>query len=109
MLRTAGTEVRTPDVTGNGLNAAFGQVVYCAAAEPLATFLRVSVMDGMQERAFSTAVLGRLRGGYRVLQMRCPLGTRIECCYLFVHVSFSIKPNLWATTRQARVRARSYK
>ena len=74
---------------------AAGETVHCVAAEPHATFLRVSVTerrdragvsnllgegwrDAGQEVAYTIAVLGRLRRGYRVLQLRGLLGTRIE-------------------------------
>ena len=89
------------------MNAAYGesvhQNIHCVAAEPHATIVRVSVTDGGQEVAYETAVLGRLRGGYRVLQMRSVLGTRIELCYLFIKISFGSEPNLWATPRQLRM------
>ena len=89
------------------MNAAYGesvhQNIHCVAAEPHATIVRVSVTDGGQEVAYETAVLGRLRGGYRVLQMRSVLGTRIELCYLLVKISFGSEPNLWATPRQLRM------
>jgi hypothetical protein len=75
-------------------------IAHCVAAEPYATFLRVGVSTGRHEVAYGTAVLGRLRGGYRILQMRGPLGTRIELCYLFVQVSFGTERHLWATSRQ---------
>ena len=82
------------------MNAPFAETVHCVAAEPHATFLRISVADSGQEVAYETAVLGRLRPGYRVLQMRGLLGTRIELCYLFVRISFGSEPNLWPTPRQ---------
>ena len=86
------------------MNASFDQTVHCIAAGPDATFLRVSVHDGnRQEVAYETAVLGRLRRGYRILQLRGPLGTRIELCYLFVKISFGKEPNEWANPRQARL------
>ena len=41
---------------GNGMNAAFDQTVHCIAAEPEATFIRVSAHDGnRQEVAYETA------------------------------------------------------
>ena len=96
----------TPAVEGNGMNASFGQVIHCVAAEPHETFLRVSVTDSSgQEVAYETAVLGRLRHGYRVLQLRGTLGTRIELCYLFVKISFGSEPNLWATPRHMRMQS----
>ena len=86
------------------MNAAFDQTVHCIAAEPEATFIRVSAHDGnRQEVAYETAVLGRLRRGYRVLQLRGLLGTRIELCYLFVKISFGDEPNDWANPRQVRI------
>ena len=97
------TESAIPAVKGNGMNAAFDQTVHCIAAEPDATLFRVSVSDGSgQEVAYETAVLGRLRRGYRILQLRSPLGTRIELCYLFVKISFGSEPNEWANPRQVR-------
>eukprot|EP00966_Prymnesium_polylepis_P294180 6794283-Prymnesium_polylepis.1 len=63
-------EASTKTVQSNGMNAVFGDQMYCTAAEPHMTFLRLSVSDGGKEVAYETAVLGRLRRGYRVLQMR---------------------------------------
>mmetsp|Transcript_64229 Transcript_64229/g.191742 ORF Transcript_64229/g.191742 Transcript_64229/m.191742 type:complete len:606 (+) Transcript_64229:5599-7416(+) len=94
------TEVGTQTVKKNGLSAIFDDKVHCAAAEPYATFLRVQVVDGGEEVAYETAVLGRLRSGYRILQLRAPLGTRIELCYLFLHVATGTIPNQWITSRQ---------
>jgi len=85
----------------NGMNATFGgEEVHCVAAEPNAVFLRLGVMDGRQEVACDTVVLGRLRPGYRTLQLRSSLGTRIELAYLLVHVSFSRETHIWATPKQ---------
>jgi len=85
----------------NGMNAEIGQDVHCMAAEPHTTFLRVSVVDGRQgEVAFETCVLGRLRGGYRILKLRSMLGTRIELACLFVRISFGVESNMWLTLRQ---------
>ena len=81
------TEASTAPVERNGMNATFrGDAVcasvltnedtgvfHCVAAEPHATFLRVAVTDRGQEVAYESAVLGRLRRGYRVFQMRGPL------------------------------------
>eukprot|EP00966_Prymnesium_polylepis_P270097 6239557-Prymnesium_polylepis.1 len=83
----------------NGMNAVFGNSVHCVAAEPNACFVRVSVTDGQQEIAYETAVLGRLRPGYRVLQLRGAYGTRIECAYLFLRISFTSEVNQWGTSR----------
>ena len=97
------TESAIPAVKGNGMNAAFDQTVHCIAAEPDATLFRVSVSDGSgQEVAYEKAVLGRLRRGYRILQLRGPLGTRIGLCCLFVKISFGSEPNEWANPRQVR-------
>jgi hypothetical protein len=85
----------------NGLNPGFNdKKVHCVAAQPMSVFLRASVTDGGQEIAYETAVLGRLRGGYRVLCLRGPLGTRIELCVIFVRISFGVEPNHWASPRQ---------
>eukprot|EP00966_Prymnesium_polylepis_P228434 5286828-Prymnesium_polylepis.3 len=83
-----------------GMNTTFGVTAYCFAAEPQSTFLRVSVRGDMQELCYETAVLGRLRRGYRVFQLRGLLGTRIELCYLLIHVSFGVQRNVWVTPRQ---------
>eukprot|EP00966_Prymnesium_polylepis_P257476 5948095-Prymnesium_polylepis.1 len=83
------------------MNASFGNaVVHLVAAEPGATFLRIGVTDLGQEVAFATAILGRLRRGYRVLELRNLLGTKIELCFLFVQISFGSERNLWPTPRQ---------
>lgn len=87
----------------NGMNAIFGDTVHFVAAEPHATFMRIGVTDGGQEVAYEIAVLGRLRHGYRVFQMRGLLGTRIELCYLFVHITLDSEPNIWASPRQIRM------
>jgi len=65
--------------------------------------MRIGVTDGGQEVAYEIAVLGRLRHGYRVFQMRGLLGTRIELCYLFVHITLDSEPNIWASPRQIRM------
>lgn len=96
----AETETDTARVKANGLNAVFAaEKVHCFAAEPHATFLRIEVVDGVQEVAYETAVLGRLKHGYRVLQMRGPNGTRIELCYLFVKISFGSTGTVWLPHR----------
>ena len=82
------------------MNVTFGQKVYCVAAEPDATLLRIGVTDGRREVAYETAVMSRLRGGYRVVQLRGPLGTRIELAYLLLHISFGVESNVWPTVRQ---------
>ena len=45
--------------------------VHPVAAEPLATFLHIAVADGRHEVAYD--VLGRLRRGFRIFQLRSPL------------------------------------
>ena len=80
--------------------AGYKRTVHCAAAEPLATFLRVMVVEDGQELAYTTAVLGRLRRGYRVFQLRSMLGTRIELAYILVRITFDSEPNLWISARQ---------
>lgn len=85
------------------MNAVFNDRVHCVAAEPLAVFVRVSLVDAGQEIAYESAVLGRLRGGCRVFQLRSVLGTRIELCILFVRVSFGSETNLFSTPRQVCV------
>jgi len=99
------SEFTTATAVGNGMNAAFGDVVHCVAAEPQATFLRVSVIDAGQEVCYEICVLGRLKHGFRVLQMRSLLGTRIELCVLFVQIIFgSGERNQWQTARQLRLK-----
>jgi len=87
----------------NGLMVPFGDKVHCITAEPHATFLRAGITDRGHEVAFEMAVLGRLRLGYRVLQLRNPLGTRIELACLFVRVSMGTEANLWVSPRQLRI------
>ena len=104
------TELDLPIAT-NGMNATFADTVisqyrrysvHCIAAEPHATFVRVSVTDRGQKVAFEAAVLGRLKRGYRVIQLRGKLGTRIELACLFVRISFGTEPNFFVSPRQAR-------
>jgi len=80
--------------SGDGLNSAFGQTVQFIVAEPNTTFLRFSVTDSGHEVAYQVYVLSRLRSGYRAVQLRGPLGTRIELCYLFIRLKFEDTPNL---------------
>ena len=96
------TEAATSTIKANGLRAEFGEKIFCVAAEPHATFLRISVFDVTYEAAYATCVLGRLKRGYRVLQMRSKFGTRIELCYLFVRVQIGSMRNLWPSARQVR-------
>jgi hypothetical protein len=60
------------------MHAKFTGKVHCVAAEPYATFLSVNVSDGPNEVAYESAVLGRLRRGYRVFMLRSVLGTRMS-------------------------------
>lgn len=100
-----GTQHRTHAVAMNGLNAYFGDEVHCVAAQPSATFLRIAIEDWDQEVAFETAVLGKLRRGYRVVRLRSlPLATRIDLCYLLVRISFSSETNNWITAVESRRR-----
>ena len=87
---------------GTGMNIMFASTVHCLVAERDEALLRVSVFEGKQEVAYESAVVGRLRGGYRVMQMRSSLGTRIELCYLFVRITWADERNQWATTREVR-------
>jgi len=97
-----GTEVTTATVVCNGMNAEFEEKIHCVAAEPHATFLHVGVANQGHKVAYETAVLGRLQSGYRVFALRGRLGTRIELACLFVHISSSRLPHLWASSRQLR-------
>jgi len=91
----------------SGTDPALGHDVHCMAAEPHETFVRISVTDDRtQEVAFETAVLGRLRAGYRVFRMRSTFGTRIELCYLLVHIAFESELHLWLSPRQLRIQSR---
>ena len=101
-------EISLDPGVGNGMNVAIKRTVHCIAAEPHATFLRVGIADGREEVAYETAVLGRLRRGYRVLQLRSQLGTRIELCYLFVRIIFGSMPNTRGTPRQVTTGAQHY-
>jgi len=101
------TEVTLPP-TNNGMNAIFDEpsaTVHCLAAEPYASFVRVGVTDRRHEVAFEVVVLGRLRCGYRVLLLRGLSGTRIELCYLFVHVSMGTEANLFISPRQLNIQS----
>jgi len=96
-----GAKITTPNVKRNGLNAHFGAEVHCVASEPHATFLRIAVLDGLHEAAYMTAILGRLRHGYRIFQLRSSLGTRIELAYVFVRITFgSVANNQWGNLSQ---------
>mmetsp|Transcript_20536 Transcript_20536/g.61062 ORF Transcript_20536/g.61062 Transcript_20536/m.61062 type:complete len:192 (-) Transcript_20536:479-1054(-) len=96
-------EFTTATVAHNGLNASFvDATVHCVAAEPEATFLRISINDRQREVAYETTLLGRLRSGYRAFQLRSLRGTRIELCCLFAHVRKGSEPNRWASANQMR-------
>eukprot|EP00966_Prymnesium_polylepis_P171777 3972663-Prymnesium_polylepis.1 len=97
LTQSVKNDITTITVEGNGMNAEFYETVHCVAAEPHAAFLRIGVYDDGDEIAYGTAVLARLRAGYRIFQMRGTLGPRIELCYLLVHISFGSEPNLWPT------------
>jgi len=103
--RSVETEISISAVSkeGGGMNANFGDIVHCIAAEPEATFLHIGVLDSGRETAYESVVLGRLRRGHRIFQLRGALGTRIELCYLFVHVSFGEEDNMWPSARQLRI------
>jgi len=103
LTQSVKNDITTITVEGNGMNAEFYETVHCVAAEPHAAFLRIGVYDDGDEIAYGTAVLARLRAGYRIFQMRGTLGPRIELCYLLVHISFGSEPNLWPTSRQLRI------
>lgn len=96
---------KTAAVQNNGLNALFDESVHCVAAEPDATFMRIGVSDGDQEVVYETAVLGRLRRGYRVFRMRNAFGTRVELCYLLVHIEFGKEANNWIAPAALRLQA----
>jgi len=92
-------------VEANGMNATVGETVHCVAAEPHATFLCLRITDGngRQEVAYESAVLGRLRRGYRIFRLRSTLGTRIELACFLVRIKFGTAPHMWTTPRQLRV------
>ena len=74
--------------------------VHCVAQETNATVLRVGVTEGRKEVAYESVMLGRLRPGYRVLQLRSSAtGTRIELCCVLIRISFGVEPNLQVTAR----------
>lgn len=98
-------ELSTHTVAGNGMNAQFDETFHCIASEPDTSFLRVGVTDGGQEVAYEIAVLGRLRSGYRAIQLRSVQhGTRIELAYLFVRIAppSSVRNRSWVSSQQLR-------
>ena len=76
--------------------------MHCLAAEPRETLLRVGVWDHGTLVAYDTLVLGALRAGYRGIQLRSRLGTRIELCHLFVHVALGEEVNTGASCTELR-------
>jgi len=105
------TEHHTTSVQSNGLNPHFGgQAIHCVAAEPQQTFVRVSIIDNAggsaKEVAYETAVLGRLRRGYRVFRLRSALGSRIELCCLLVKISFGTEACEWTRPSEQRIRSK---
>mmetsp|Transcript_42418 Transcript_42418/g.124226 ORF Transcript_42418/g.124226 Transcript_42418/m.124226 type:complete len:771 (+) Transcript_42418:1-2313(+) len=104
MRQAVEREATTPTVHNNGLSVPVRQTMHCLAAEPHATFLRISVTDGGQEIAYESVVLGRLRHGYRIFQLRSLLGTRIELCFLLVRIHFGSEANLWVRDPQQQQR-----
>eukprot|EP00965_Chrysotila_dentata_P019681 652973-Pleurochrysis_carterae.AAC.3 len=92
----------TTNLCSNGFNARIAETVYCLAAEPNETLMRVVVTDAGREVAYETAVLGAVKGGYRCFHLRSRLGTRIENCYLFAYISLGNEPNLWASSAEMR-------
>ena len=57
--------------------------------------VRVRVSSGAEEPSPTSQPTGTLRPGYRVFHLRSPLGTRLEACFLFVHISAGVEPNSW--------------
>ena len=47
-------------------------------------------------------MLGALRAGYRGIQLRSRLGTRLELCHLFVHVALGEEENTNASVAELR-------
>jgi len=100
------THLHIASEKGSGLCANYStKHVHCVAAEPHETFLRVSVLNQGVEMAYETAVLGMMRHGLRVFQLRGALGTRIELCCLLVRIGLSSQPNVWPSARQLRLQA----
>jgi len=98
-FRKAGAELIV-SATEPGMPVSFGEEVHCVAQEANATILRVGVTEGRKEVAYESVVLGRLRPGHRVLQLRSSAtGTRIELCCVFIRISFGVEPNLQVTAR----------
>ena len=49
-----------------------------------------------------------MRSGYRVLQLRNKLGTRIKYCYLFVKISLGEEAHRWASSIELRKQNDAY-
>ena len=98
----------TAAVQQNGRRPRFGETIHCLAVEPYQVFLHVAIVDNnmIEEVPYETVVLGRLRPGYRVLQLRNRRGTRIEFCFLFVKISFGREDHKWATGDDLRIQNR---
>jgi len=107
----AETKIEVDTIKPNGINTTFGEsiIVYCITAEPHATILRVSVTDHGVEVAYETALIGRLRCGFRVLQLRGKLGTRIELCFLFVRISRSSEINTRGTPQDLELQLHKHR
>ena len=84
--------VVTHAVERNGLNPRYNARVHCVAAEPMATILRLVVIDDEKEVAYETVVLGALRRGWRALPMRAMRGCRIDFCCALIHVAEEMVP-----------------
>ena len=63
---------------------------------------QIGVWDGDKEVAYATVVLAMLRPGYRCFHLRSRHGTRIEMCYLFVHIGRGTEPHVWAEAKELR-------
>jgi len=106
LLSDVTTELTTHTIRANGMNARLEHTVHCFAAEAHATFLRIGIFDRENEVAYTAVVLGRLRQGYRVLQLRSLLGLRIELAHLFVRVRVGSEQHVHLSPRQIRLQAR---
>ena len=100
----------TASVAANGLCAVYDdETVYCVATEAAYTILRLSVIDHDHEVAFETMVLSTLKRGYRAVELRSRLGTKIEICTLLVHLDTRTlnddAAHTEATTQHARAEA----
>jgi len=98
--RHASRHHTTRPADGNGFNPAFDERVYCLAAEPRTTVLRLLVEDAGSVAAYETLILGAMRPGYRSIPLRSRLGTPIHKCSVFVHISHSVEDHLPATVSE---------